>query len=407
MNKRIFVNRRIKRAIAGLLTMLLLISSAGCGKSPEEPAISVENETALSDSEQRVHSTEISGELTYDHSMELSYATGFAVDYYEEGYALLTVERDGQYLVVPEGQQAPEDLDDEITVLYQPLTNVYLVASAVMDMYVTLDVLDDLRFSALEAEDWYIEEARDQMESGKLLYAGKYSAPDYERILSEGCSLAIENTMIYHNPEVKEQLERFDIPVLVDYSSYESNPLGRMEWIKLYGVLADRQDQAEEVFRAQEQLFAEAGASENTGLTVAFFYITSTGAVNVRKSTDYLPKMIEMAGGTYIFAELGSDEESASSTVTMQMEEFYAVAKEADYIIYNSTIDGELGSVEDLLAKSPLLENFKAVQEDHVYCTGKNLYQSSMELGTITSDIHNMLMGEDEELTFLYHVQGR
>ena len=393
--------------MAGFLAILLFVSSSGCGRRPEEPAISVEKETAVSDSEQRVHSTEISGELTYDHSMELSYAMGFSVDYYEDGYALLTVERDGQYLVVPEGQQAPEDVNDEITVLYQPLTNVYLVASAVMDMYMTLGALDDLRFSALEAEDWYIEEAQAQMESGKLVYAGKYSARDYERFLSEGCSLAIENTMISHNPEVKEQLERFDIPVLVDYSSYESNPLGRMEWIKLYGVLADRQDQAEEVFRAQEQLFAEAGASENTGLTVAFFYITSTGAVNVRKSTDYLPKMIEMAGGTYIFAELGSDEESASSTVTMQMEEFYAVAKEADYIIYNSTIDGELGSVEDLLAKSPLLENIKAVQEDHVYCTGKNLYQSSMELGTITSDIHNMLMGEDEELTFLYHVQGR
>ena len=127
--------------------MLLFISSAGCEKSPEEPAISVENKTAVSDSEQSVretagaadisvagHSTEISRELTYDHSMELSYATGFSVDYYEEGYALLTVERDGQYLIVPEGQQAPEDLDSGITVMYQPLTNVYLVASAVMDM---------------------------------------------------------------------------------------------------------------------------------------------------------------------------------------------------------------------------------------------------------------------------------
>ena len=32
--------------------------------------------------------------------------------------------------------------------------------------------------------------------------------------------------MIYHNPEVKEKLEEFGIPVLVEHSSYESHPLG-------------------------------------------------------------------------------------------------------------------------------------------------------------------------------------
>ena len=57
--------------------------------------------------------------------------------------------------------------------------------------------------------------------------------------------------------------------------------------------------------------------------------------------------------------------------MSMQMEEFYAGAKDADYIIYNSTIEGELSSVDDLLAKSPLFEKFKAVQEGHVYCTIK------------------------------------
>ena len=80
------------------------------------------------------------------------------------------------------------------------------------------------------------------METGDILYAGNYSAPDYEQILAEGCDLAIENTMVYHTPEVKEQLEKFGIPVMVDYSSYETEPLGRTEWVKLYGLLADRED---------------------------------------------------------------------------------------------------------------------------------------------------------------------
>ena len=57
--------------------------------------------------------------------------------------------------------------------------------------------------------------------------------------------------MILHTPEVKEQLEHFGIPVLVERSSYESDPLARMEWIKLYGILLGREEQAEQViFRA-------------------------------------------------------------------------------------------------------------------------------------------------------------
>ena len=103
------------------------------------------------------------------------------------------------------------------------------------------------------------------MENGSILYAGKYSEPDYERIVSEGCGLAIENTMILHSPEVKEKLESFGIPVLVDHSSYEAHPLGRTEWIRLYGVLTGKEKEAEAAFAKQEaalQRVTEEGSDE-------------------------------------------------------------------------------------------------------------------------------------------------
>ena len=84
-----------------------------------------------------------------------------------------------------------------------------------------------------------------------MIYAGKYSAPDYELILNEGCDLAIESTMIHHNLEVQEKLEQFGIPVMVERSSYESHPLGRTEWMKLYAVLLGKEDVAEKVFKEQ------------------------------------------------------------------------------------------------------------------------------------------------------------
>lgn len=350
--------------------------------------------------------TEIKG-LTFDHSMELTYAEQFSVDYYKDGYALITIAEEGQFLVVPEGKEAPEDLDKKIAVIQKPVENIYLVATSAMNLFCALDALDHISLSGTDADGWYIEEAKKALENGSISFAGKYSAPDYELILDKKCSLAVESTMIYHTPEVKEKLEQFGIPVLVEHSSYESHPLGRTEWLKLYAVLLDKEKEAEQLFQQQAEKLEKIQDSRNTGKKVAFFYINSVGAANVRKSNDYVAKMIDLAGGEYIFRDLG-EKDNALSTMNMQMEEFYASAKDADYIIYNSTIDGELTDISQLLAKSSLLGDFKAVKDGNVWCTEQNLFQETLELGTMIEDIHTMLTSEDEtldSLTFMHKLK--
>lgn len=348
----------------------------------------------------------VSQELIYDHSMEISYAEGFTVDHYQGGYALLTVIQDNaRFLLIPRGEETPADLAADVIPLQVPLQKGYLAASAVMDMFISLDALDTLAFSGTKEEGWYLPEAKEAMEDGRISYAGNYSAPDYERIRAAGCELAIESTMIYHTPEVKEQLERFGIPVLVDRSSYERSPLGRVEWVKVYGLLTGKEDAAEKAFLEQEQIFDNIARKESTGKTVAFFYINSSGAVNVRRASDYVPQMLEMAGGIYVPAGAGENGVSSSATFSMQMESFYAEARDADYLIYNSTIEGQLHSISDLIAKDSLLENFKAVKEGNVFCTTQNIYQSSMELGILAKDFSQILSGSREGLTYLYPLE--
>lgn len=343
--------------------------------------------------------------LTYDHSMELEYATQFAVDYYQDDYAVITIAQEGSYLVVPEGKEVPEGLDKEIKVLQQPLDHVYLVATSSMDLFRAIDGIGNITLSGTDANGWYIEEAKEAMENGNIQYAGKYSAPDYELILANGCDLAIESTMIYHSPDVREKLEEFGIPVLVEHSSYESDPLGRMEWLKLYAVLLDKEEEADAYFQSQTDMLTNVLGAENTEKTVAFFSINSNGYVTVRKTGDYISKMIELAGGRYIFQNLGDD--NALSTMNMQMEDFYAGACDADYIIYNSAIESELHSLDELLEKSSLLADFKAVKEGNVWCTEKSLFQETTGIATMISDMHTMLTSDDpdlSQLTYMYRL---
>lgn len=346
--------------------------------------------------------------LVLDHAYPLDYARQFTADVYTDGSVLLKIAESGdKFLVRPEGAAELSVLPEGTVELRQPLENIYLVSSSIMDYFIHLDALDSITLSGTRADGWYLDEAKAAMEAGEITYAGKYSAPDYECILAAHCSLAIENTMIYHTPEVKEQLEKFGIPVLVERSSYETDPLARMEWVKLYGILLGKQQEAEQLFDTQVQRVAPLENQQPTGKTVAFFSITSNNLVTVRKGSDYVARMIEMAGGSYVFADL-TDNGNNLATINLSLEDFYAGAKDADVLLYNSTIEGSIASTEQLVEKCPLLAQFKAVQNGNVWCTAQSLFQQSMELPDLILDMNRVFTEgtpADSELTFLTHVE--
>ena len=345
--------------------------------------------------------------LVFSHHYQLDYAQQFTADCYEGGYTMVSIPDSGQkFLVVPQDAAEVDSLPADVTVLRQPVENIYLVSTSVMDLILHLDALDSITLSGTKAEGWYLPEAKQAMEAGRIAYAGKYSAPDYEQILAANCSLAIQNTMILHTPEVKEQLEHFGIPVLVERSSYESGPLERMEWIKLYGILLGKEDTAEQVFAAQEAAIAPLLEQEPTGKSCAFFSLSSNNLATVRKGSDYVAKMIEMAGGAYVFSDL-TDNGNSLATMNLPLEDFYAGAKDADVLIYNSAIEGTIASVSQLTEKFPLLSEFKAVQNGQVWCTSQSLFQQSMALADLILDMNKVFTEGTpaaDTLKFLTHV---
>ena len=345
--------------------------------------------------------------LVFSHHYQLDYAQQFTADCYEGGYTMVSIPDSGQkFLVVPQDAAEVDSLPADVTVLRQPVENIYLVSTSVMDLILHLDALDSVTLSGTKAEGWYLPEAKQAMEAGRIAYAGKYSAPDYEQILAANCGLAIQNTMILHTPEVKEQLEHFGIPVLVERSSYESGPLERMEWIKLYGILLGKEDTAEQVFAAQEAAIAPLLEQEPTGKSCAFFSLSSNNLATVRKGSDYVAKMIEMAGGAYVFSDL-TDNGNSLATMNLPLEDFYAGAKDADVLIYNSAIEGTIASVSQLTEKFPLLSEFKAVQNGQVWCTSQSLFQQSMALADLILDMNKVFTEgtpDADTLKFLTHV---
>ena len=337
--------------------------------------------------------------------MPLSYAQQFSVTYEDDGSMLLTVAGRDRFRLL--SREADDSCyADDIPIIRIPVRNVCLASSSVADLFLQLDALDAIRLSSTAASGWRLPAVADAMEREAILYAGKYSAPDYELILTENCDLVIENTMILHSPAVREKLEMLGLPVLVEYSSYEPHPLGRVEWIKLYGLLTGREKEAVRFFEEQVASLASLQDLEKTGKKAAFFYIGSNGSVIVRKPSDYVSKMIELAGGTYPFTDI-PDDGTALSTMNMQMESFFAQAKDCDVLIYNSTVDGGISSLEELVQKSPLLAEFDAVRNGQVWCSEQDMFQQTSAAAGMILDFNAVFTGADtSSLRYLRHVES-
>lgn len=349
-----------------------------------------------------------------------------------------------RYLIVPEANSANKEKKGdalELTVLQQPLTTTYVAASAVMAPLCDLGAVSQIRFSGLREEGWYVDEARAAMKAGSMLFAGKYSEPDYEALLREGCDLALESTMIYRSPEVIEKLSALGIPVYIDYSSYESHVLGRLEWIRVYGALFGHEEKAQQWYQAerdriraiQKDAETSSGEASQSGKsteksetktsrnskneassigtssgragtdttadlrpTVVYFYVNSSGQIQVRQPHDYIPELLELAGARYLAPDMSSLSGSRKSNVTVSLEDFYSSCRDADYLIYSATLDRPLSSIRELLGKNALFADFKAVKEGHVYTTDKDFYQLSDRMADFAEDVHRMLQGQGD-----------
>ena len=342
-------------------------------------------------------------DLAHTGRMQLDYAKNFTVDEFEGGVRLVCEANGERFLVVPAGASAPDGLDPDIAVIQQPLDSVYLVSTGMICLIDEIGALDAVTVSSVSAEDSPNADLTAALEDGCTDFGGKYSAPDFELIAERGCTLAIENTKINHAPEAKQKLQDLGVTVLTELSSSEPEVLGRLEWMKLMGVLFGREDEANARFDEIAQRVWAVADQAPTGKTVAFFYINDDGAAVTRRSTDYFAQMIQLAGGDPISFDPDAEAEGSSSIqAVIDLETFYAQAKDADVIIYNTTVDTSVKSIADLTAKNPLFADFRAVQDGEVYACDENMYQAMTDMDAILEDLRCALTGSGESAGFIW-----
>jgi iron complex transport system substrate-binding protein len=377
----------IKKSAALLLAVILLMAAASCSgatntsASVSAPAQSV---SAVPDDK------DVDGKLILDHEDQLEYATEFKMTHYKGGYIKFTVSSasDKEFLIVPKGKSVPAGLDSKVVVLQQPLARMCINSTGLVSLVDAIGGLDRVTAVGYDVGSWYLDNVIASMKAGKIKYSGKYSAPDFEMLTKEGIQLEIDTTMLDGYPDVMAKYDELKIPYFRETSSREGNPMGRVEWVKLFGALAGLEDEANAYFNKEAAKVNAVTSSEKTNKTVAMFYMsTGSDKVYARNGGDYMAAMIKMAGGSYIMSDVNPDKTSTTATT---FEDVYSRCAKADYLFYvNFAL--KFDSVAEMVKYNPLFADFKAVKEGRVYVTSPDFTQSTAEIADIIADMNTIL----------------
>lgn len=417
------INRRAGYAFLFLLLTFSMIFMTGCTAGRTGQSSQSQDNASQEQSDQESDDEDSAGGR-YPYAVctgeeQTEYADKFRIYDYEDDIREIVVNGTDHYIVIGSGSQDENDISDQdisvdadgvtYNIIILPQNNIYLAASSGAAFFSALDAVDQISAAGILMKDWYVDDMRDAMQNGDILYTGKYSAPDFETMLQMGCSLAIESTMINHSPEVKEKLISNGIQVFTDYQNYEKSPLGKLEWIKVYGILTEKYDKAVKIFDEEKNKYLqaeeesqEAASSDKKTESAVFFYINSQNEYVVR-CNDYIQQMMEEAGFKYLPDNI---DDNGAGYVKMSEEAFYAACHDADVMIWDGAIIDAPESVEQLQGLSTIFDDFKAVKEDRVYSVSRSYYQRNDRIAELFEDFKALSDGDQtRDMEFLKKLQ--
>lgn len=179
---------------------------------------------------------------------------------------------------------------------------------------------------------------------------------DYERILSLKPDVLLSYSISSLEPAFVSKLKSLGVRVITISEHYESHPLARAEYIRLFGVLCGRTSMADSLFDSLQERYLSLCESVNREEKLKVLVnMPYDNQWFIPGEDNYMSRLIQDAGGVI----LGSKKNSRSSGI-ISVEQAYLLSKEADVWLN----PGYVSSKRELCAANPLFDKFNI---DRIY----------------------------------------
>lgn len=311
-----------------------------------------------------------------------------------------------RYIMVPSSSEMPGNLP-EGTVIRTPVDNIIVYSSVHASIIDRLGASDRIA-GVCEPEYMTCESVKKGILDGNIIDCGNSFSPNAERIAQAGGQIIIASPFENSNYGTAEKL---GIPIIEAADYMENLPLGRTEWVKLFGILLGREDEADSLFRKAEagydsikckvlrHIDSLGGQSHRPSLLAERKYGASW---DVPGGGSYMVRIYRDAGADYIFSGTTS-----VSNVNMSFENVLKEGSEAEFWVMKYWSQSDM-SYRDLLDEYHLYSEFRAFRERRIYgCnTGYSTYYDDIVLSPdlILADLaaifHPDLFPEYEQVYF-------
>ena len=322
--------------------------------------------------------------------LELKYAEGFNVAYYEN-YKVLTItkpwpkaEKTYRYALVSKENMAKSSFakDDYDAIIVNPVETLVVTSTTHIPALELLNVESSL--IGFPGTDYVSsEKTRQRINDKKIRELGKNEGINTEVLLELNPDVVVGFGVDGVN-KTFEVIKKASIPVIYNSDWVESSALAKAEWIKFFGVLFNKEKEADSIFNQIEndyisaKMLAKKAEHRPTVLSGA-----------MHKEVWYLPngssaeaQFLKDANVNYLWSET-----TGNGSLALSFEVVLVKAKDAELWLSPSYYS----NFEQLKTANSLYTNFEAFKKKNIYTfantkgeTGGVLYY---ELGATRPDL--------------------
>ena len=302
-------------------------------------------------------------------SLKIENAHGFTISKFD-GYKILTVtdpwpnaEKSFKYLLVEDDSKVPSkiEFDKKINI---PVKRIVLTSTThIPSLEALVEVEALVGFPGLD----YIssESTRALIDENKIVELGKNEAINTEILITLKPDLVV-GFAIDGNNKTYNTIEKSGIPVIFNGDWTEESPLGKAEWIKFFGALFDKTEEAEYIYNDIVKNYKEAKqlaqSVDDTPLVIAGSMYKDSWFVPYGNS--WQAQFIKDANAAYIYKDT-----EGSGSKALSFESVLNDAQNADFWV----APGQFQSYEQLLETSQHYKQFKAVKDKNVFTYSNTL----------------------------------
>ncbi len=186
------------------------------------------------------------------------------------------------------------------------------------------------------------------------------------------------------NNRVYNSIKKAEIPVIFNGDWLEETPLGRAEWIKFFGVLLNKQQEADSIFSSieKEYLKTKKLALQNKSIPTILSGNMFQDIWNVPAGESYMATFFKDANLNYIWKNT-----AGKGSLQLNFESFLDQGKEADFWIDCGNFDTK----KQMLSANNLFIEFNAFQKGNLFSTYRKRNENGgllfYELSTVRPDL--------------------